>query len=89
MVLLNLYRTQAIVSPAWPEQTVTESSISDEQSRSALFAELLKKSSNLPQYRSLGKLLTIWPKLENRYNSEYQCAFFSAKSDALKTDSEQ
>ncbi len=65
LVLLSLYRTQAIVGPAWPDKSITQSRISDDERRTALFEELLENSSNLLQFQALGKLLSIWPQLQD------------------------
>ena len=64
MTLLILYRTQAIVSPTWPNHKVTERFVSNDEHRNDLFEDLLKNSTTLHQCQSLGKLLMIWPKLD-------------------------
>ena len=64
LVLLTLYRTQAIVSPVWPGENVTEFCINDDKRRTKLFSELLENSSNVKQFQALGQLLLIWPQLD-------------------------
>ncbi|XP_052240269.1 NBAS subunit of NRZ tethering complex-like isoform X2 [Dreissena polymorpha] len=65
LVLLTLYRTQAVITEVWPDIQVAEAEISTPVSRGRLFSTLLEKSSHSElgkqEFLALAKLLKLWP----------------------------
>jgi len=62
---LLLHRTRAVVSAISTQlaQSLTENEIRSDESRQALFEQLLTQSTQLTQLSSLAQLLLLWPKL--------------------------
>ncbi|XP_013421684.1 neuroblastoma-amplified sequence [Lingula anatina] len=65
LVLLVLYRTDAIVSTAWEDKKLTEADINCDSARQELFNSLLGCSANMAQYLALSKMLRVWPLLSS------------------------
>ncbi|CAL1537532.1 unnamed protein product [Lymnaea stagnalis] len=61
--LLTLYRTQALVSSAWPQTEISEANIMSEESRLVLVSQLLDQSTSKEHFITLGRLLNVWPTL--------------------------
>ncbi|XP_036290535.1 neuroblastoma-amplified sequence isoform X3 [Pipistrellus kuhlii] len=59
--LLVLFRTEAILRAAWPRRQVAVADVDSEESRSALFAELLEASHSEAEFQHLALLLQAWP----------------------------
>ncbi|ELT90143.1 hypothetical protein CAPTEDRAFT_162693 [Capitella teleta] len=62
LVLLLVFRTEAIVKVAWPD---TEVIIAEEASRLLLFETLLSSSEIPAHFSALSDLLRVWPSFEN------------------------
>ncbi|ESP01249.1 hypothetical protein LOTGIDRAFT_212786 [Lottia gigantea] len=60
-VLLNLYRTQAVLSQASTQIQITEEDIKNEDNRIKLFNKILQDSTTAPQYTTICQLLKLWP----------------------------
>ncbi|KAK0060125.1 neuroblastoma-amplified sequence [Biomphalaria pfeifferi] len=67
-ILLTLYRTQALVSIAWPNTQVNENKINTEESRMQFFSHLLDNSKNKEDYVTLSRLLILWPPVSDTYS---------------------
>ncbi|XP_033750641.1 neuroblastoma-amplified sequence-like [Pecten maximus] len=63
MVLLTLYRSEAVINKAWQAITVQETDINTDQARFALFTRLLSLTTSFEQTQALYKLLHLWPPL--------------------------
>ncbi|KAK3097270.1 hypothetical protein FSP39_008222 [Pinctada imbricata] len=63
LVLLILYRTQAVVKSSWTDIEVEEDDINSDDKRYRLWQKLLEQSSSCSQYLAVCKLLQLWPKL--------------------------
>lgn len=64
LVLLTLYRTEAVVKATWSDTQLKQSDISTDQSRQDLLSRLLKQSSEFKHYKSLCDLMQLWPPLK-------------------------
>ncbi|KAK7009358.1 neuroblastoma-amplified sequence [Biomphalaria glabrata] len=67
-ILLTLYRTQALVSIAWPNTQVNENKINTEESRMQFFSHLLDNSKSKEDYVTLSRLLILWPPVSDTYS---------------------
>ncbi|XP_069137324.1 NBAS subunit of NRZ tethering complex-like [Argopecten irradians] len=63
MVLLTLYRSEAVINKVWQGITVEETDINTDQARLALFMRLLSLTVTFEQTQALYKLLHLWPPL--------------------------
>ncbi|XP_060067245.1 NBAS subunit of NRZ tethering complex-like [Ylistrum balloti] len=63
MVLLVLYRSEAVINKAWQAITVQEADINTDQARFSLFTRLLSMTTTFEQTQALYKLLHLWPPL--------------------------
>ncbi|XP_058144004.1 NBAS subunit of NRZ tethering complex [Dasypus novemcinctus] len=62
--LLVLFRTEAVLRAAWPQRQVALADIESEQSRCALFQELLEASRAEADFQHLALLLQAWPPVQ-------------------------
>ncbi|XP_064620288.1 NBAS subunit of NRZ tethering complex-like [Lineus longissimus] len=64
LVLLILYRTEAIVETTWKDRQVTADDIVSDGKREGLFLSLLESSCDMNQLLALRNLLQVWPPLQ-------------------------
>ncbi|XP_021365609.1 neuroblastoma-amplified sequence-like [Mizuhopecten yessoensis] len=63
LVLLVLYRSEAVINKGWHDITVQEADINTDQARFSLFTRLLSLTTTFEQTQALYKLLHLWPPL--------------------------
>ncbi|CAG2205931.1 NBAS [Mytilus edulis] len=72
LVLLTLYRTEAVVKATWSDTQLKECDINTDKARHQLFLQLLSKSSNYNHFNSICDLLQLWPPLKAASSSDYE-----------------
>ncbi|XP_076101260.1 NBAS subunit of NRZ tethering complex-like [Mytilus galloprovincialis] len=72
LVLLTLYRTEAVVKATWSDTQLKEGDINTDKARYQLFLQLLSKSSNYNHFNSICDLLQLWPPLKAASSSDHE-----------------
>ncbi|VDI84096.1 neuroblastoma-amplified sequence, partial [Mytilus galloprovincialis] len=72
LVLLTLYRTEAVVKATWSDTQLKECDINTDKARHQLFLQLLSKSSNYNHFNSICDLLQLWPPLKAASSSDHE-----------------